>query len=158
MILSELLAIIEVDTCRPIFDSNFLLMYMYTKSHAWERTWYTAHVLNEYMTCTLKRLKFFLKKSFNSQVKRCQNCVLYRLYRKQYGPEVWKYVQGDIGRRGIVYTATKSSRKRSNIQRLGRAEERTQRAINRKKTQKALTREHTQRAINDKYLFAISGT
>lgn len=75
---------------------------------------------------------------------------------KQYGPEVWKYVQGDIGRRGIVYTATKSSRKRSNIQRLGRAEERTQRTINRKRTQKALTREHTQRAINDKYLFAIS--
>lgn len=84
-------------------------------------------------------------------------CII-SLYRKQYGPEVWKYVQGDIGRRGIVYTATKSSRKRSNIQRLGRAEERTQRAINRKKTQKALTREHTQRAINDKYLFAISGT
>lgn len=152
MILSELLAIIEVDTCRPIFDSNFLLMYI--QNHMHEK----GHVLNEYMTCTLKKLKFFLKKSFNSQVKQCQNCVLYRLCRKQYGPEVWKYVQGDIGRRGIVYTATKSSRKRSNIQRLGRAEERTQRTINRKRTQKALTREHTQRAINDKYLFAISGT
>lgn len=151
MILNELLAIIEGDTCRPIFDSNFLLMYI--QNHMHEKGHDTLH-----MYCTLKRLKFFLKKSFNSQVKRCQNCVLYRLYRKQYGPEVWKYVQGDIGRRGIVYTATKSSRKRSNIQRLGRAEERTQRAINRKKTQKALTREHTQRAINDKYLFAISGT
>lgn len=149
VILSELLAIIEVDTCRPIFDSNFHLMYI--QNHMHEKGHDTLHM---YWTNTWH----VLKKTFNSQVKQCQNCVLYRLCRKQYGPEVWKYVQGDIGRRGIVYTATKSSRKRSNIQRLGRAEERTQRTINRKRTQKALTREHTQRAINDKYLFAISGT
>lgn len=51
VILSELLAIIEVDTCRPIFDSNFLLMYiqnhMNEKGHDtlhmyWTNTW---HVL-----------------------------------------------------------------------------------------------------------------
>lgn len=57
-----------------------------------------------------------------------------------------------------MYTATKSSRKRSNIQRLMRTEERTQRAINRERTKRAIIMEHTQRAINDKYLFAISGT
>ena len=59
------------------------------------------------------------------------------IYSKQYGPEVWKYVQGNIGRRGIVYSATKTSKKRA--------------------LKRSFKSERTKRAINDKYLFVTSG-
>ena len=58
-------------------------------------------------------------------------------YSKQYGPEVWKYVQGNIGRRGIVYSATKTSKKRA--------------------FKRSFKSEKTKRAVNDKYLYLISG-
>ena len=61
----------------------------------------------------------------------------YFIYSKQYGPEVWKYVQGNIGRRDIVYSATKTSKKRA--------------------LKRSFKSERTKRAINDKYLFLISG-
>ncbi|XP_048776294.2 arylsulfatase B-like [Ostrea edulis] len=62
---------------------------------------------------------------------------------KQYGSEVWKYVQGDIGRRNIVYTATKVSRKRTFMDRLEDLLKRSR-------------SDRTKRAKRDKYLFKIS--
>ncbi|XP_022328529.1 arylsulfatase I-like [Crassostrea virginica] len=55
---------------------------------------------------------------------------------KQFGTEVWKYVQGNIGRRDIVYSATKTSKKRA--------------------LKRSFKSERTKRAVNDKYLYLIS--
>ncbi|XP_062601834.1 arylsulfatase I-like [Saccostrea cucullata] len=62
---------------------------------------------------------------------------------KQNGTDVWKYVQGDIGSRDIVYTATKVNKKRNFLQRLIEA-------LKQKKSKR------TKRAITDRYLFKIS--